>query len=385
MIADLEKARQLAVSDYRLNRRFAFSIARISGVHTAVCLIYFFGGYFGGAGFGFVRFAALFGAIWLVNGVYLWLVLSGRTRALREPVLAGPVALWLTTTVLVTSYFVDSFRISIMMLFFMVMLLASFRKGFLSLAGLSLYAVVGYLVVIALAIRDRSMQLQWSIEALQWFIFAVTCIGFVITGTLINRLHWHLSVKNEELAEALEQVREMAIRDELTGLFNRRHIMEVLEQQQALAESGDYIFSICYLDLDRFKPINDRFGHGVGDAVLTRFARIARASLREADYIGRLGGEEFVLMLPDTDHAEACRVVERLRSALEFTDFTDLRPELEVTVSAGVAEYRTGETLDAMMARADACLYEAKENGRNRVVYASDPDHKHTLDAVPGT
>lgn len=382
MIADLEKARQLAVSDHRLNGRFAYNIARISGVHTAICLIYFVGGYFGGADFGLTRFALLFGGIWAGNSLYMWLVFSGRTAHLREPVLTVPVALWLTATLLASAYFVDSFRVSVVMLFFMVMLLASFREGFLTLAGLALFAVVGYLVVVALAIRNKSMELQWSIEVLQWFIFTVTCIGFVMTGALIHRLRWRLSMKNEELAEALEEVREKAIRDELTGLFNRRHVMEVLEQQQALANSGDYGFSICYLDLDHFKPINDRYGHGVGDEVLTRFAGIARASLREADYIGRLGGEEFVLMLPNTDCAEAARVAERLRSALENTDFSDLVPELQVTVSAGLAQYRPGETLDTMMARADACLYEAKEAGRNRMVYAPEPEHP--VDAVPG-
>ncbi len=376
MIADIEKARKLAVNGQRMNRRYALNSARISLVHTGICLIYFVGDYFGGPQFGTVQFVALFAGIWLVNLVYLALVLTGWTESRKDPVLAVPMTLWLTTSFLVTAYFVDSFRVSLVMLFFVAMLLASFRKGFWVLAGLSLYAIVGYATVVAVAISDRSMELQWSSEILQWFIFTVTCLGFVLTGTLINRLRTRLSDKNEQLAGALEQVREMAIRDELTGLFNRRHVMEILEQQQALAESGDYSFSICYLDLDHFKPINDRFGHGVGDQVLTRFAHIARGSLREADYIGRLGGEEFILMLPDTDHSEAWRVAERLRQTLEETDFSDLHEELRVTVSAGVAEYQAREDLDAVMARADLCLYQAKENGRNRVVYEATPDSK---------
>ncbi len=374
MIADIEKARKLAVNDQRLNRRYALNTVRISAVHTGICLIYFAGGYFGGADFGLMQFVALFAGIWLVNLVYLALVLTGWTENRKDPVLALPATLWLTTTFLVTAYFVDAFRVSVVMLFFLAMLLASFRKGFAALSGLSFYAIAGYALVVALAIGNRSMELQWSSEILQWFIFTLTCMGFVLTGTLINRLRSRLSDKNEQLAEALEQVREMAIRDELTGLFNRRHVMEILGQQQALADSGDYAFSICYLDLDLFKPINDRFGHGVGDQVLTRFAHIAQASLREADYIGRLGGEEFVLMLPDTDHEEAWRVADRVRVRLAETDFSDLHDELRVTVSAGVAEYHAGEDLDAVMSRADQCLYKAKERGRNQVVYEADPE-----------
>lgn len=373
MIADIEKARKLAVNDQRLNRRFALNALRISLVHTGICVVYFAGDYFGGPELGWPAFTALFAVIWLLNGLYLTLVLSGWIEHWPDPVLSVPVTLWLTTTFLVTAYFVDSFRVSVVMLFFFAMLLTSFRKGFWVLSGLSLYAIAGYAAVVALAISDRSMELQWSSEILQWFIFTLTCLGFVFTGTLINRLRRRLADKNEQLAEALEQVREMAIRDELTGLFNRRHVMEILGQQQALADSGDYAFSICYLDLDLFKPINDRFGHGVGDQVLTRFAQIAQQGLREADYIGRLGGEEFILMLPDTDHEEAWRVAERVRARLEETDFSDLHEELRVTVSAGVAEYHAGEDLDAVMARADLCLYQAKDRGRNQVVYEADP------------
>lgn len=371
MIADIEKARQLALNEQRMNRRYARNSLGISAVHALLCLFYWLGGYFGGERFGMTEFLSLFAGIWVVNLAYLWLVLSGVTARWRDPVLAVPMTLWLTTTFLYTAYYVDAFRVSVVMLFFAAMLLASFRRRFLVLAGLSLYAGLGYLLVLWLAIRDRGMELQLSIEVLQWFIFSLICVGFVLTGSLINALRTRLSEKNRELAEALEQVREMAIRDELTGLFNRRHVLDILGQQQALAESGDYTFSICYLDLDHFKPINDRFGHGVGDQVLKRFAGIARETLRDADYTGRLGGEEFILMLPDTDVEEACRVADRLRQTLQDTDFHDLDPELSVTVSVGVAEYRANEDLDTMMARADAALYLAKESGRNRVVSES--------------
>lgn len=365
MIADIEQARQLAINEQRLARRYAGNSLIISLVHTVLCLFFMYGGYFA-AGTG--EFLGLFGVLWLVNLLYFWLVASGATASRRDPVLSIPMALWLTTGFLVTAWYVDVFRISVMMMFFGVMLLASFRQRFIVLAFLSLYAGLGYLVVLWLVFSDRGMQLQHSVEVLQWFIFSVVTVGFVMTGTVINRLRNRLSEKNVELAQALEQVREMAIRDELTGLFNRRHVMEILEQHQALTESGGYTFSICYLDLDHFKPVNDTHGHGVGDLVLKRFADLAHETLRDADYIGRLGGEEFILVLPDTGREEASMVAERLRAALEQTSFTDLADDLAVTVSIGVAEHRPGEELDATMARADGSLYLAKETGRNRVV-----------------
>jgi diguanylate cyclase (GGDEF)-like protein len=378
MIADIEEARHLEFNEHRLNRRYVLNSMLISLLHSLLCLFYFLGNDFIA---GPLHLFLILTVIWAGNIAYAWAVLSGRTASWKDPVMSAPMTLWLTTSFLVTAYYVDAFRITMVMLFFVAMLLASFRQRFLVLAGLSLYAGLGYLVVISLAIVDRAMELQLSIEVLQWFIFSVICVGFVLTGSVINALRTSLAGKNTELADALKQVRDMAIRDELTGLFNRRHIMEILGQQQALADSGDYCFSICYLDLDHFKPINDRYGHGVGDQVLSRFALVAREVLREADYIGRLGGEEFVLVLPGTDRVEACQVAERLRRTLAQASFTDLGEGLDVTVSAGVAEYRSGEDLDMVLARADASLYLAKQSGRNQVVCEQTLEEKQLAEA----
>lgn len=365
MIADLERARKLALNEKRLVVRHAAVALFASLVHTSICIFYYTGGYFAAP---LTEFVTLFSVIWAGNLALFALVRSGATLDWKDPSISMWFALWLTLGFLVTSYYVDAFRISVVMVYFGVMLLAAFRSGFWRLLGLSLVASLGYALVLGLVFADRSINLNLSVEVLQWIIFTLTCVAFCITGAAINAFRARLSQKNGELGEALEKVREMAIRDELTGLFNRRHIMDILSQQQALADSGDYHFSLCYLDLDHFKSINDTYGHGVGDEVLRRFARLVHDSLREADYTGRLGGEEFVLVLSQTAMAEAAYVCERLRASLEQASFHDLDAGLDVTVSVGVAEYRPGESIDDTLARADTCLYRAKESGRNRVI-----------------
>jgi diguanylate cyclase len=379
MIADLERARQLAINEQRLVRRHVNLALATSLVHTAICAFYLWGGYFSAS---LPVFTGLFAAIWVGNIALLSVVRSGMTRHRRDPSLSLWIALWLTTGFLVSIYFVetpeqstvfgevstDGFRISVMMVFFAAMLLASFRLNFWKLSVLALYASGGYALVLLMAFADHGVRLSFTVEWLQWLIFSVTAAAFCVTGAGINALRSRLSGKNEELGKALEQVREMAIRDELTGLFNRRHIMEILQQQQALADSGDYRFCLCYLDLDHFKPINDTYGHGVGDQVLRRFARLVHDSLRDADYTGRLGGEEFVLVLSQTGLEEAWQVAERLRARLQEQSFADLHENLKVTVSIGVSEYRMGEHIDDAINRADSCLYRAKETGRNRVI-----------------
>lgn len=371
MIAELEQASQLALDEQRLARRHCFSAMATSALHTMICVFFLQGGYFVG---GLTPLLALFTVIWIGNLLLTSMVFTGMTRRWRDPSISLMWIIWLTGGFLVSAYFVDDFRISVVLLYFAAMLLASFRQRLLVLMSIAIAASVGYLLVLVLAWQTRSIYLNFSVEALQWLIFTMMAVSFSITGAGINALRGKLTEKNQELGYALEKVREMAIRDELTGLFNRRHIMDALSQQKALADSGDYGFSLCFLDLDHFKPINDTFGHGVGDEVLKRFARLAEDCLRDADYTGRLGGEEFVLVLTQTDIQGASNVAERLRAALESEDFSDLHGDLKVTVSIGVSSYRTGEALDTTLSRADACLYVAKSRGRNRVVSEDDVD-----------
>jgi diguanylate cyclase (GGDEF)-like protein len=193
-------------------------------------------------------------------------------------------------------------------------------------------------------------------------------VTFAFTGAGVNKLRQRLSDNNLALLDAIEQVHHMAIRDELTGLFNRRHVMDLLKQQKALADSGGYAFCICYLDLDHFKQINDNFGHGVGDQVLIRFSQVMASILRDADDCGRLGGEEFIMILSRTELENAAAVAERLRHSLSQASFSDLSDKLSVTVSIGITEYKQDESIEHALSRADNALYQAKQGGRDQVV-----------------
>jgi len=366
MSLDLERIDKLTINEAWLVKRHALMALSISLVHTVICLFYFIGDYFNSS---VTLFVALFSAIWLGNSALGMLAFTGVTRAWREPAMSGLWTLWLTAGFLVSSYYVDVFRISVLMLFFSALLLASFRSGFWKVAALSVFACTGYAVVLILAFADHGMALSLSVEGLQWLIFSLSCIGFTVTGTGINHLRNNLANTNERLRQAYDKAREMSIRDSLTGLYNRRHIMDVLASLKGAAEKqGNYGFCICYLDLDHFKQINDTFGHGIGDEVLRRFGGLLQEVLRGADYTARLGGEEFILILNGGELERAEQVCDRLRERLEHTSFKDLHPGLKVTVSIGVAAFQPGESIDQTLTRADHCLYRAKTEGRNRVV-----------------
>lgn len=174
-------------------------------------------------------------------------------------------------------------------------------------------------------------------------------------------------------SRALRQAHAKAVRaantDALTGLGNRRHALQLL--QQALTQSESWPLCAVMLDLDHFKAINDELGHAAGDLVIRDFARHLQASIRREDGSGRLGGEEFLLILPSAGRGQATAIVERLlarvRQARPLSAHAE-HGQRGYSCSAGLAEAQWGETAEALLRRADAALYRAKAGGRDRLV-----------------
>lgn len=171
---------------------------------------------------------------------------------------------------------------------------------------------------------------------------------------------------------ALRQAHVKAVRaartDALTGLGNRRHALQLL--QQALSHGESWPLCAVMLDLDHFKAINDELGHAAGDLVIRDFARQLQSSIRREDGCGRMGGEEFLLILPTAGRGQAGSIVERLLARVRLARPLAEQPERGYTCSAGLAEAQWGETAEALLQRADAALYRAKAQGRDRLVTA---------------
>jgi diguanylate cyclase (GGDEF)-like protein len=189
-------------------------------------------------------------------------------------------------------------------------------------------------------------------------------------GIFSNSMRASLYQRGLKLKEAYRRIEELAELDELTGSFNRRCIMRMLEEQIVHAARTNAPCSIALIDLDWFKRINDAFGHPTGDEVLRTFAITVFANIRPVDRFGRYGGEEFLLVLPDTDQQSTARILERLRAIIAELDWSAFSPSMRVTISAGVATLRADENSDSLLARADSALYDAKARGRNRIITA---------------
>ncbi|KAA0014383.1 sensor domain-containing diguanylate cyclase [Billgrantia pellis] len=178
---------------------------------------------------------------------------------------------------------------------------------------------------------------------------------------------WHglmIDITEQMIEEA--RLRRLSDTDDLTGLANRRKLLIRLNEEIAKSHRHGTPLSLLLLDLDYFKRINDTWGHLQGDQVLSELARLCRERMRQEDIIGRLGGEEFAVVMPLTPLVASHPLADRLRQAIAEHDFGIATGQ--ITVSIGLAEYRLGEPRDALIARADRSLYAAKHQGRNRVV-----------------
>ncbi len=173
------------------------------------------------------------------------------------------------------------------------------------------------------------------------------------------------------LRNGREELEKLSVTDGLTGLFNREHLMVTLTMEIARADRQEEAFTILMIDLDHFKKYNDSYGHLAGDEVLSKMGTVFTDCIREVDYAARYGGEEFLIMLPQTALPGAVEVAERIRKRMAEETQSDER-EVSLTLSIGVAEYpKHGDTTQALIAAADAALYQAKRRGRNRVVRAT--------------
>lgn len=189
---------------------------------------------------------------------------------------------------------------------------------------------------------------------------------FITKPFLVEEFYCRI-IQNIEQIELIRAIRDSALRDYLTGLYNRRHFFSAGETLHAAARRRHMAVAAVMLDIDHFKRVNDTYGHLAGDRVIKQVASILASGVREADLLGRYGGEEFCILLTGTDRDYLAVILERLRSAVESTPIVHEDQTLSVTISLG-ATFDLSESLQAMIDRADACLYRAKQGGRNRFV-----------------
>ncbi len=308
----------------------------------------------GGMLFFFVLFYALFR-----SGLNLKVRDPGLTvEMIESPIIVGIWAMY---------YASPEGRGVIVLLLPLTFISGLFRLGTRDLLRVAGFAVICYGAMSLLLLHFRSATTDLRLLLLHGVVLAAVSVWFAFLGGYMSRIRKQLALSKSDLEKALHTIQELATHDELTGVHNRRHLMEMLRHEKDRCARTGATFCISIVDLDFFKQINDKYGHKAGDDVLRGFSRSAVQRLRASDYFGRYGGEEFLLILTDTNLEGARIEADRLRRETEQLSFTDINPDLRISVSIGLAQQQAEEEIEQTLQRADNALYRAKAAGRNRV------------------
>ena len=316
------------------------------------------------------------GAAYVATGlvsVVLYLALSetGFTERFKDHYFVVPQLFVGTAIMLAFTYLAPEVGVMFLCTLFLVVNFGSLRSTPAQTAVVWTMMTVGVAALFLLTNKPLGMPHANHLERFATMLVFVLTIGrCMFLGIFSSSMRQSLYKSGLKLKEAYRRIEELAELDELTGSLNRRSIMRMLEEEIARSHRLNVPCTVALIDLDFFKRINDLYGHPTGDEVLRTFAITAFANIRSVDRFGRYGGEEFLLILPDTDEASAVQMLDRLRGIIAELDWSAFSSGMRVTISAGVAMLRANEISDTLLARADGALYASKARGRNRITSA---------------
>jgi diguanylate cyclase (GGDEF)-like protein len=304
-------------------------------------------------------------------GWYLVLSETGITERFRDHYFVTPQSIVNMAIMLAFTYIAPQVGVMFLCTLFIVFNFSSLRSTPRQTAIVWTAMAFGLAGLFLLTDKPISMPHGNYIERFVTMTVFILAIGrCMFLGIFSSSMRQSLYQSSLKLREAYTRIEQLAELDELTGSFNRRCIMRMLDEEIARVQRVKMPFSIALIDLDWFKRINDAYGHPTGDEVLRTFAITVFANIRNIDSFGRYGGEEFLLLLPDTPDSDAARMLERLCTIIADLDWSAFSPGMRVTISAGVATLKPNESPDTFLARADNALYTAKARGRNRIASA---------------
>lgn len=309
------------------------------------------------------------GTIILMSAVFVGLNKSGLNLRFKDPSMTAAQIISPLWPAIFIMYFVSDAqaRTAFLLMATGGLLFGMFalpRRTMLSIGAL---IVTSYLVLLSALFQWAPERVNWRVEVIIVFAYFSVLMIVAYLGSVIAGMRSTLKKQNQKLEI-------LASRDALTQLPNRRALMDQLVQESARMErrsAEQNELCISMLDIDHFKRINDTWGHDAGDAVLMQVSQVLEQALRQGDFVGRFGGEEFVILLPESTLAAAMQVAERVQTRISELTFPELPDGTRITVSQGICTHKPGDKIEVTLKHADEALYRAKGQGRNCIVVAS--------------
>ncbi len=303
--------------------------------------------------------------------VFFGLIRSGVSRRWREPSLTVPQMVFALSSGAVAYALLGPGRGAVFPVVMTILMFGLFVATPGQMRWVSLYAVTLFGGVMAWCAWALPLRYPPAIELGHFLLVATMMPAVSILAARLSAIRQRSRTHRAELAQALGRLREQSTRDELTGLINRRHMQQLIEQEHQRCVRSGQTFCLAVLDIDHLRGINEAHGHSAGDAVLRALAQEAARHVRVSDVLSRQAGDEFVLMMSDTRAALARGGLERLHEKMSALRILQGSTALVVTLSGGLAQHHAGETVDQTLDRAHAARAEAKAQGGNRIVVAA--------------
>jgi diguanylate cyclase (GGDEF)-like protein len=292
---------------------------------------------------------------------------SGANLRMRDPALTMPQMLYAVLCAAWAYTFAADAQGMVTVILAVILMFGMFGLGQRQILWVGAYVLALFGAAMAVMARRDPRHYPVGLETCLFAMLVTMVVGVILVTQRLQRLRDRLRHQKIELEAALAHIQRLATHDDLTGLANRRHMEELLEGERVRSERTAQDWCVGLLDLDHFKTVNDAHGHAVGDDVLRSLSRQAHALIRKTDVLARWGGEEFVLLLPNTPLEMAATSLERLRAHFNATPFQAQGLTLPLSFSAGLTQHQNGEPFAQTLERADRLCYQAKSLGRNRI------------------
>jgi diguanylate cyclase (GGDEF)-like protein len=295
------------------------------------------------------------------------LIRFGFNKKLADPAMTMPQMLYAILCAAWGYSFTGNAHTMVGIILAVILMFGMFGLSSRQVIWVGIYALALFGVVMALMAQRDPERYHAGSEVVNFVMMCIMVVGVGLLTVRLHRLRDRLRRQKVDLEAALAHIHRLATHDDLTGLVNRRHMQELLENERMRLERSKQDWCVALLDLDHFKSVNDAHGHAIGDEVLRALSRHAHTLIRRTDVLARWGGEEFVLLLPNTPLGMAVTSLERLREHFYATPLVVQGIHLPVSFSAGLTEHLRGETVAQTLERADKLCYRAKTLGRNRI------------------
>jgi diguanylate cyclase (GGDEF)-like protein len=292
---------------------------------------------------------------------------SGLNLRLRDPSLTMPQMLYGVLCAAWAYTFTGDARVIACLLLAIILMFGTFGLSVRQILGLGAFALAVFAAVMETMARRQPLHYPPRLEVCYFAGLCAMVGGLTLLTVRLQVLRERVRRQKTELEAALAHIQRLATHDELTGLVNRRRMQELLENERLRSRRSGSSWCLAIIDVDHFKRVNDEHGHSIGDAALRALSHHAQALVRKTDVLARWGGEEFVLMLPDTALPLATVSLDRLRAHFHAAPLKVHGLELALSFSAGITQHQGGESVAQTLERADRLCYDAKAGGRNRV------------------